>query len=256
MFIDTHAHTYTDKFKDDLDEVIALSLSANVDKVLLPNIDSLTIDKLFSLCDSYPEHFYPMVGLHPCSVNDAYKNELNKLEPYLEDERVIAIGETGTDLYWDQTYKDQQFQALEIQISWALDLDLPIVLHSRDSIDMSIDIISKFQNGSLRGVFHCFGGSAQQAQQIMDLGFFMGIGGTVTFKSNKALRETLIHVPLTSILLETDAPYLTPHPYRGKRNNSSYIPLIGETLSNIYEEPIENIAKVTSLNASKLFGLS
>jgi len=256
MFIDTHAHTYIDKFKDDLDDVIALSIAANVEKVLLPNIDSSTIDGLFDLCDSNPDHFYPMVGLHPCNVKADYKNELQKLHPYLDDKRVIAIGEAGTDLYWDKTYVNEQAKALEIQISWALELNLPIVLHSRDSMDMSIDIISKFQNGSLTGVFHCFGGTVEQAEQIMDLGFYMGIGGTVTFKNNKALRDTLVHVPLTSILLETDAPYLTPHPHRGKRNNSSYIPLIGETISNIYKEPIENIAKVTSSNASKLFGLS
>ena len=253
MFIDTHAHTYHDQFDQDLDDMIQRSKDAQVDLVLLPNIDASTVVKMFQLCQKYNDHFRPMIGLHPCDVKEDYQDQLVQLKQYLDHDSVIAIGETGIDLYWDTTYKDQQIQALKIHIQWAKELNLPIVLHTRESIDLTIDLIAEHQDGTLRGVFHCFGGSTEQARRIMDLGFYMGIGGTVTFKNNKVLRDNLETIPLDSIILETDAPYLTPHPYRGKRNESSYIPLIAKTLSEIYMVNIDDIAAKTTDNAKKLF---
>jgi len=255
MFIDTHAHTYHQQFAEDIDAIVHRAKEAKVNKVLLPNIDTDSIDSLLELCDRYPDHFYPMVGLHPCNVKENYKDELSRLEPYLQDERIIAVGETGTDLYWDKSFIDQQRHSLETQISWAKEYSLPIVLHSRDSIDMSIDIIGKHQDGSLRGVFHCYGGSVAQARKIIDLGFMMSIGGTVTFKNNQTLRDVLEFISIDHIMLETDAPYLAPHPNRGRRNESSYIPLIVDKLSEIYNCSIEQIAEKTSYNAVRLFSL-
>ena len=255
MFIDTHAHTYHERLADDTDIIVQRAKEAKVSKVLLPNIDSESIDDLLALCDKYPEHFYPMVGLHPCNVNENFKSELGKLEPYLSDDRIVAVGETGTDLYWDKTFIDQQRRSLEIQISWAKERALPIVLHSRESIDMSIEIIRKHQDGTLRGVFHCYGGSRDQSEQIIDLGFMMSIGGTVTFKNNQALRDVLPFIPIEHIMLETDAPFLAPHPHRGRRNESSFIPLIADTLVEVYDLSIEEIASLTSQNATRLFSL-
>jgi TatD DNase family protein len=255
MFIDTHAHTYHERFVDDIDTIVQRAKEAKVSKVLLPNIDSESIVDLLDLCDRYPDHFYPMVGLHPCNVKEDYRSELAKLEPYLADDRIVAIGETGTDLYWDKTFVEQQQESLVAQISWAKEHNLPIVLHSRDSIDLSIEIIRKHQDGSLRGVFHCYGGTQSQSEQIIDLGFMMSIGGTVTFKNNQSFREVLPHIPIEHIMLETDAPYLAPHPNRGQRNESSFIPLIVDTLSGVYDLSAKEIADITYQNAERLFSL-
>ncbi len=253
MYIDSHAHLYSDQFIDDLDAVVDRSLATKVSKVLLPNIDMGSVDRMLLICDQHPEVLHPMVGLHPCSVKEDYQNQLDRLYPYLDDERVIAVGEMGTDLYWDKSYIDQQVAAFRIQVDWAKERNLPIVIHCRESIDMTIELVRELQDGTLRGVFHCFGGSLEQAQQIMDLGFYMGIGGTSTFKNNKSLREVLVDVPLTSLILETDAPYLTPHPYRGQRNESSYIPLIAETLAIVYQMTPAAIAEQTTDNVFTLF---
>lgn len=255
MYVDTHAHLYSDQFKDDLDLVVKRCIDVDVRKVLLPNIDSDTVEGMFGLCDSYPDLFYPMVGLHPCSVKEDYKKELDKLEAYLSDDRVIAIGEIGTDLYWDKSFIDQQKDALGIQISWAKAQSLPIVLHCRDSLDITIDIIEEAQDGHLTGVFHCFGGTIEQAKRIIDLGFYIGIGGVSTFKKSGGIREMIGNVALSNILLETDAPYLSPHPNRGKRNESSYIPLIGSIVAESHAVDIEVVAKVTTENVLKLFGI-
>lgn len=254
-FIDTHAHTYGDAFNDDLDAVVKRTQAAQVAKVLLPNIDMNSIDDMFRLCDAYPDHFYPMVGLHPCSVKANYKEELEGLRPYLDDPRVIAVGEMGTDLYWDKTFVEEQKDAFRIQVDWAKEKQLPIVIHCRESIDMTIDLVSELQDGHLSGVFHCFGGSVEQAERIVDLGFYLGLGGVSTFKKSTAIREMIATLPEDRILLETDAPYLTPHPHRGKRNESSYIPLIGETVAGAREVSVEYIAKVTTNNAVRLFGM-
>lgn len=254
-FIDSHAHLYLDQFAEDIDIVVERAYQQAVTKVLLPNIDMNSVASMFALCDRYPEMMLPMVGLHPCFVDITFREVLDKLYPFLEDPRVIAVGEMGTDLYWDKTYIEEQKEAFGIQCTWAKERDLPIVIHCRDSIDMTIDLVRKHQDGRLKGVFHCFGGSFQQAEEIIDLGFMLGIGGVSTFKKSIELREVLSQVPLSSLILETDAPYLAPHPYRGKRNESSYIPIIAKVLSDVKNISIQDIALATSGNVTRLFNL-
>lgn len=254
-FIDSHAHLYVDQFDADLSEVVKRSLAADVTKVLLPNIDIESIDRMFSLCDSYPDFFHPMVGLHPCSVKDDFEEVLKKIHPYLDDNRVVAVGEMGTDLYWDKTFINEQKKAFDIQCHWAIERELPIVIHCRESIDLTIELVRKLQTGNLKGVFHCFGGSLEQAEAIIDLGFMVGIGGVSTFKKSSTLRDTIGQIPLDSILLETDAPYLSPHPYRGKRNESSYIPLIAEIIAASHEVTLDEVAEFSTNNAKRLFNI-
>ena len=255
MFIDTHAHIYIDRFKDDLKEVINRSLEQNVTQILMPNIDVETMDDVIATGLSFPDICKPMVGLHPCSVNEQWKEALQKLRPYLDDERVVAVGEIGVDLYWDKTFATAQEEAFRYQISWAKELNLPIVIHSRAAIDITIDIVTELQDGNLKGVFHCFDQSLEHAQRIMDTGFYMGLGGVITYKKNIAIREAISEIPMSSLLLETDAPYLPPVPYRGKRNESSYIPIVAEMLSQIKGISIDEVAQSTTANAKTLFGL-
>ena len=254
-YIDTHAHLFSNQFDIDLDEVVNRSLAADVAKVLLPNIDLDSVGRMFSICDQYPDFFAPMVGLHPCSVDANYKNVLDDLLPFLSDPRVIAVGEMGTDLYWDQSLINEQIEAFKIQCEWAKERKLPIVIHCRDSMDLTIELVRGLQNGHLRGVFHCFGGTLNQAKEIIDLGFMLGIGGVVTFKKSIELREVLSQVPISSLLLETDSPYLAPHPYRGKRNESSYIPLISEIIAIAKEVDISDVSNATTNNAKRLFNI-
>jgi len=253
MYIDTHAHIYVDQFKDDISDVINRCTEQDIQKILLPNIDLTTIDQVFDLHQAYPSQCYPMVGLHPCSVNADWQKNLDLLFPYLDREEVIAVGEIGVDLYWDKTFAKAQEEAFRAQITWAKERSLPIVIHSRAAIDITIRIVQEEQDGNLRGVFHCFDQSLEEAQKIMDVGFYMGLGGIITYKSNNALRSTVAEIPLSSIILETDSPYLPPVPYRGKRNESSYIPLIAERLADIHQVDIEEIKSITSVNAHKLF---
>lgn len=255
MFIDTHAHIYIDRFKDDLNEVINRSLEQNVTQILMPNIDVASMDDVIATSKNYPDVCKPMVGLHPCSVNQNWKEDLNKLEPYLDDQNVIAVGEIGIDLYWDKTFASAQEEAFRYQISWAKELGLPIVIHSRAAIDITIDIVSELQDGNLKGVFHCFDQSYEHGLKIIDTGFYMGLGGVITYKKNNDIREAISRLPMSSLLLETDAPYLPPVPYRGKRNESSYIPLIAERLSQIKGFSINKVAQITTENAKALFSL-
>lgn len=254
-FIDTHAHTYTDTFDEDRSDVVQRSRDAGVTKVLLPNIDVASVAQMFALCDHYPDHFYPMVGLHPCSVGEDYQDQLDLLKVHLDDPRVIAVGEMGTDLYWDQTYVEQQCAAFRVQCGWALERDLPIVIHCRESIDMTIDLVAEMQDGGLRGVFHCFGGTVEQAQRIADLGFYFGLGGVSTFKKSASIREMIGTLPVDRILLETDAPYLSPHPHRGKRNESCNIPIIAQVVADARGVDVAKIADMTTTNAQTLFRL-
>lgn len=254
-FIDSHAHLYLDQFKNDIDTVVQRALSLHVTKVLLPNIDLSSVGAMFELCDKYPAVMHPMIGLHPCSVDGDYADQLDKLLPYLDDDRVIAVGEMGTDLYWDKTHLDEQKAAFDIQCNWARERGLPVVIHCRESIDLTIELVRKNQNGYLKGVFHCFGGTIEQAEAIIDLGFMLGIGGVATFKKSHDLRRVLAHVPLTSLLLETDAPYLAPHPHRGKRNESSYVPIVADVVASALELSINEVAQATSANAARLFQL-
>ena len=253
MYIDTHAHLYIDRFEEDIEDIILRSKNNAVERVLLPNIDLETIEDVFALSRSYPGICFPMVGLHPCSVKETWKSSLDQLSSYLDREGIVAIGEIGVDLYWDKTYAKAQEEAFRSQIIWAKEKNLPIVIHSRSAIDITIRIIQEEQDGNLKGVFHCFDQSFDHVSQIMDVGFYMGIGGILTYKKNQQLRETVARIPMSSILLETDAPYLPPVPYRGKRNESSYIPIIAEKLAEIKDISIEKVMETTTQNAKSLF---
>lgn len=249
--VDTHAHLYVNQFGKDIDEVLDRAKASGVKRVYLPNIDSKTIDDMFELCDRYPDYLFPMLGLHPCDVKADFRDELEKIEQRLDDRKIYAIGEIGTDAHWDQTYIEQQKEAFHIQCEWALKMELPIVIHARDSLDMQIEMVEKY-NGTLKGVFHCFTGNIDQAKRILDCGFYLGIGGVVTFK-NSGLDKVLERIPLSKLVLETDSPYLAPVPYRGKRNESSYLVHVLDKLTEIYDVDKKKIEDVTSGNADQLF---
>ena len=253
MFIDTHTHLYLNDFNEDRNEIITEALNLNIKKLLLPNIDSSTIDDLIQLCEKNKNVCYPMIGLHPCSVNENFQGELHNLHNYIKQINPIAIGEIGIDLYWDKTTLNEQLEAFKQQIKWAKDYNLPIVIHARESYKEIFDVLDKINDDQLSGVFHCFSSSLSDAQHILNYGGFkLGIGGVVTFK-NAGLDKTLSKIPLENIILETDSPYLAPAPYRGKRNKSSYIALIAKKISEIYNLKISEIEKITTKNACEIF---
>lgn len=250
--IDTHAHIYSSKFDSDRDQVISEIREAGIERIYMPNVDVETIDRMLDCEERYGDLCIPMMGLHPCDVKEDFREQLAVMEDWLEKRQFAAIGEIGTDLYWDKSTFGIQKEALEIQIGWAKDLDLPIVLHCRDSIDETIEIIEKAQNGSLKGIFHCFTGTLGQAQRIVDLGFLLGIGGVVTFK-NGGLDQVIPYIGLEHLVLETDAPYLAPVPHRGKRNSPAFLPLIAERIGDLKSISKEAVALATKENALKLF---
>jgi TatD DNase family protein len=250
--IDTHTHLYLEDFQPDIDQVLERARAEGVTRFYLPNVDSSSIDELLKLEEKYPECI-AMMGLHPCYVKENVADELNLVEEWLRKRAFAAVGEIGLDYYWDKTFVAQQKDAFCKQIKWALELNLPIVIHSRDSMQDCIDIVKEHQNGSLRGIFHCFGGSIGEAKQIMDLGFLMGIGGVVTYKKS-GLAEVLKSIPLEYLVVETDAPYLTPVPFRGKRNEPSYLKYVVAKMAEAMNISVEEIAKQTTVNAQKLFG--
>ncbi len=252
-FTDTHTHLYDEQFDQDREAIIQKSLAAGVTKMYLPNCDQSTIAPMMDMVQKWPEHCFPMMGLHPCYVKEGYQKELDIVAAWLEKERFAAVGEIGLDYHWDTTFVAQQKEAFNIQMDWALQYKLPIVIHTRESMQDGIDMVRQKQDGNLKGIFHCFGGTVEEAKQITDLGFYVGIGGVVTFKKS-GLNEVLQAVPMEYIVLETDAPYLAPVPYRGKRNESSYIPLIAEKIADIKQCSVAVVADVTTKNAAKLFG--
>jgi len=249
-YIDSHAHLFLDEFNEDRKEVIEISIHQGIQKMMLPNVDSSTLQNLLSTCQIAPESIFPAIGLHPCSVKENYNTELDVIHNSLKNVKAYAIGEVGIDLYWDKTYFKEQIKALEIQINWALELNIPVILHCRESFDQVYEIVKKYKN--LRGVFHAFTGNNIQAQKVIDIGFYVGIGGIVTFK-NSRLDKVVSEVPLEKIILETDSPYLAPVPFRGKRNEPSYLKYIAEKLSDIYDISLEEVVKTTSTNSEKLF---
>ncbi|MBI1184888.1 YchF/TatD family DNA exonuclease [bacterium] len=254
-FIDTHTHLFAEEFNADLPEVVRRATEAGVQLMLLPNIDVASIEALYRTQESFPEVFRSMMGLHPCSVKENFKEDLNRIEKELNSGKdFVAVGEIGLDYYWDSSFAAAQQEAFNTQLSWARELDLPVAIHTRNSFDDSIKCVEKMQDGRLRGVFHCFGGTVDEGKRIMDAGFFLGIGGVATFKKSNSA-EVLPQLGLERILLETDSPYLAPVPYRGKRNESSYVPLVAQKLASIYEMPLDHIASVTSQNAVSLFRL-
>ena len=255
MFIDTHAHLYLADFKNDFANVLEEAKLAGVKKILLPNIDNDSIHASVGLSKTYPDMLFPMIGLHPCSIQADFPSRLEQLQELFPITHFIAIGEIGIDLYWDETYRDEQIRAFTQQVTWADSLHLPVVIHSRASIDLILDILEELNLPDLTGVFHCFTGDSKQAERILYLNFYIGIGGVITFKKSETLRKTVQNIPLNNILLETDAPYLTPHPYRSKRNESKYLPIIADQLSTMYHISSKSIGRITSVNAKKLFSL-
>jgi TatD DNase family protein len=252
-FIDTHAHSYARQFAHDLEEMILRFKAAGVKKVFLPNIDQDSIEPMMSLCAAYPDLFIPMMGLHPCHVEENYGEVLLSMEERLFEGGYCAVGEIGLDAFWDKTTLSRQEVAFRKQIQWANELDLPIVIHSRDTLDECIQIVAEEAKSGLRGIFHCFTGTAEQAVRITGLGFKLGIGGVYTFK-NSNLNTALAEIALADIVLETDSPYLAPVPYRGKRNESSYIPLVAAQLASDRGIAIEEVARVTTDAAGQVFG--
>ena len=252
--IDTHTHLYLKQFNEDIDLVIKRSKEIGVNKFIFPAIDSSHFDSMHDLKNKYPGSIYLMSGLHPVDVKENYKEELEFVVSSLESYSYVAIGEIGIDLYWDKTYLKQQQEAFTFQIQLAIKHDLPIVIHCREAFDEIFEILDKENCEKLRGVFHCFTGTLEQAKRAIDLGFVLGIGGVVTFK-NGGIDKFLNQIDLKHIVLETDAPYLAPVPFRGKRNESSYIIHVIEKLSEIYGLSKEEIADITTKNAEKVFAL-
>lgn len=254
MFTDSHTHLYLDAFEDDRTEMIQRALDAGVTRMLLPNIDRSSIDSLFSLTEQFPEHCFPMMGLHPTSVKENYKEELRHIEEALELKDIIAIGETGMDLYWDKTFLKEQVDAFTIQIKWAMELDLPLVIHARDSFQEIFNVLDNAGGPSLRGVFHSFTGGHDELERALSYNFMIGINGIVTFK-NSRLGEVVRNIPHSRLLLETDAPFLAPVPYRGRRNESSYLLETASKISEIYNLSVEEVARISSTNAEQMFRL-
>ena len=250
--IDTHAHIYSSKFDSDRDQVIEEIREAGVSRIYMPNVDVETIDRMLDCEARYGDLCIPMMGLHPCDVKEGFEQQLYVMEDWLNKRSFAAVGEIGTDLYWDKSTFGIQVEALKIQISWAKAHDLPIVLHCRESIDQTIDIIESAQDGKLKGIFHCFTGTLEQATRITDLGFLLGIGGVVTYK-NGGLDQVIPFVNLEDLVLETDAPYLAPVPHRGKRNTPAYLPSIAQRVADLLETSVEKVAEVTCANALNLF---
>lgn len=250
--IDTHSHIYGPEFDNDRAEVIQRARLAGVDKVLLPNINEESIARMFQVAEEYPGVCYPMMGLHPEDVKEDWTQVLDRMEVLLDG--MIAVGEVGLDFYWDATFRKEQIEAFERQICWAVERNLPLVIHMRKAEQELLEVMERHKSDGLRGVFHCFGGSKETALRMLKHeGFVLGIGGVVTFK-NSRLAETLRHVPLDRIVLETDAPYLAPVPYRGKRNEPSYVAHVARFLSNIYNVSEEEVNDVTNLAVKRVFG--
>ena len=254
QIIDTHTHLYLYQFQEDIDDVIARAKQIGVKKFIFSAIDSSHFESMHNLKNNYPEEIYLMSGLHPTDVKENYKDELDFVVNSLKTHDYVAIGEIGIDLYWDKTYLNEQQEAFEFQIRLAIKHDLPIVIHCREAFDEIFEILDKENCEKLRGVFHCFTGTLEQAKRAIDLGFILGIGGVVTFK-NGGIDKFLNQIDLKHIVLETDSPYLAPVPFRGKRNESSYIIYVLEKLSEIYGISKEKIAEITSKNAEKVFRL-
>jgi len=252
MLIDTHSHLYLEEFDADRNEVMERAWEAGVHEVYLPNIDSSTIAAMLSMEADCPGRCFPMMGLHPSSVKENFRDELKVVERWLSERPFCAVGEIGLDLYWDKTFLEFQKEAFLIQVNWAKELELPIIIHSRESLDLIIQLLKSEKDERLRGIFHCFSGTHEQAQEIFKLGFHVGIGGVLTFKKS-GLDETVKKIPLDRIVLETDSPYLAPTPHRGKRNESAYVKLIARQLSVIKEVEMEEVASVTTGNAKKIF---
>ncbi len=254
MFVDSHSHIYSSDFSLDRDEVITRALEAGVERIVLPNIDSSSVKPLLDLTDTLPGLFFPLLGLHPTSVKEDFRKELLILEYWLGKRKFYGIGEIGIDLFWDKSFLEEQIEAFTTQIGWAKSRNFPIVIHVRDSFDETMEQLRKVYTPELRGVFHSFTGNLEQAEQIIELGFKIGINGIITFK-NSDLGETVKQIDPRHLLIETDSPWLAPVPYRGKRNECSYVVIVANKIAELHQTSVEKIAEVTSQNAKELFGL-
>ena len=253
MYIDTHAHIYHANFKDKA-AMVGRAIEAGVDKIYMPNIDLDSIDPMHELADQYPDHCYPMMGLHPCHVFADYKEVLSEMRAHFEQRKYAAVGEIGIDLYWDKTFEQEQIEAYKTQIEWSRELDLPFVIHSREALDLTIGIVEELQDGNLKGIFHCFNGTVEQGKRIVDLGFYMGLGGVITYKK-AGVDQSVKELPIEHMVLETDAPFLTPVRYRkkGVNNEPAFMVSVAERLSRIYDIDLDEVERITTQNAKKVF---
>lgn len=254
MIVDTHCHLYLDEFKHDVNEVITRAENEGVQKFYLPAIDSSQIESMLLLETKFPEKCMAMMGLHPCSVKENYREELAIVEDWMAKRKFAAIGEIGLDFYWDKTFVKQQYEAFRMQIKLSLQYNIPIVIHTRNAMQETIDVVKESVPAGVKGIFHCFGGTVENAKEIIAAGFYLGIGGVVTYKK-AGLAEVLQQIDLKHLVLETDSPYLTPVPFRGKRNESSYLKYIVEKLADVKKVSEEEVAAVTTANAEKIFGI-
>lgn len=254
LFVDTHTHLYLTEFDSDRKQVVENAIQEGITRMFLPNIDVESIEPLKDLAKNFPSNCFPMMGLHPTSVKEDYQNQLNTIKAELIREKYIAIGEIGIDLYWDKTFKEQQIDAFAQQINWAAEMDLPIVIHARESFNEIFMELERLKHLNVKGVFHSFTGNAEQAQKAIDLGFYIGINGIITFK-NAGLDKVVRGIDLKNILLETDSPYLAPVPNRGKRNESKNLRFTAQKIAEIHNLSIEELALITTNNALSLFQL-
>jgi len=252
MLIDTHAHIYASEFATDIEELIKSSLHAGVEAIVLPSIDKSHYKNMMQLSKTYPSFLYPLIGVHPCSINQDYLEEIEFVENELQSQKYCGIGEIGIDLYWDKTHLIQQTEAFAKQLHLALTYDLPVVIHQRDSFNEILQLIEKPEFDNLKGIFHCYAGDIETAIKLTERGFYLGIGGVVTYK-NSLMAEVVKHIPLKHLVLETDSPYLPPVPFRGKRNEPKHIPLIAQKIAELKLIDIEEVAETTTLNAKTIF---
>jgi TatD DNase family protein len=250
--VDTHCHLYLEEFESDLQDILSRASQEGVRRIYMPCIDSNHLKRMLELQKTHRGTCYSMLGLHPCYVKDDYRNELQRMKDAIKKDQFFAIGEIGLDYYWDRSYDDQQMICFQEQIDMAVEYDLPIVIHSRSSMDACINVLKEKKASAVRGIFHCFSGNAENARDIIDCGFLLGIGGVITYK-NSGLAAVVTDIPLEHIVLETDAPYLTPVPFRGKRNESSYLKYIVAKIAEVKNVSQEEVAAVTTSNANRIF---
>jgi TatD DNase family protein len=253
-WIDTHAHIYSTELQPNEAGMMERAKNAGISQVLMPAIDSATHAQMLRFEHDYPGYCVSMMGLHPCSVGANYEAELSIAKEYLSTRKFVAIGEIGLDFYWDISFKEQQYTAFRRQIEWALEHSVPVCIHSRSATGECIEVVREYRQAQLRGVFHCFSGTLRQASELIDIGFYLGVGGVITFK-NAGLDKIMKDIGLEHVILETDAPYLAPVPFRGKTNEPAYIPYIAQRLADIKETSLDVVAQMTNTNAKKLFGL-
>lgn len=254
ILTDTHTHLYYEADPKNLTELMQRSLDNEVSRLFLPNVDSKSIPLVFGLAEQYPQHCFPMLGLHPCDVKEDFKEELAFIYKEAKHRKIYAIGEIGIDLYWDKTTLTIQQEAFRTQIEWAKQMSLPIVIHCREAFDEIFEILDESKDDKLRGIFHCFTGDAVQAEKVIGLGFYLGIGGVLTYK-NSGLDKVVQNISLEHLVLETDSPYLTPVPFRGKQNESSYLIHVAQKLADLKQIPLEKVAEITTRNSEIVFGI-